>query len=93
MSKTLIAVTVAAIAAFSLAPQSAQARHCSIVTATAPGVTQGIATTKAQWRRQRYVANSLSGWGLRAGPRSSCQGWGVGQSLRPSCKSGAVYCS
>jgi hypothetical protein len=92
MSKILIAVAVGAIAAFSLAP-SAQARHCSIVTATAPGVTQGIATTRAQWRRQRYVANNLSGWSLRAGPRSSCQGWGVGQGLRPSCKNGAVYCS
>jgi len=93
MSKILIAVAVGAIAAFTLAPQSAQARHCSIVTATAPGVTQGIATTKAQWRRQRYVRNNLSGWGLRAGPRNSCQGWGVAQTLRPSCKSGAVYCS
>jgi hypothetical protein len=93
MSKILIAFAVGAIAAFSLAPQPAKARHCSMVTATAAGVTQGIATTKAQWRLHRYVRNNLSGWGLRAGPRNSCQGWGVAQSLRPNCKSGAVYCS
>jgi len=93
MSKILIAVAVAAIAAFGLAPQPAQARHhCSIVTATAPGLTQGIATTRAQWRRERYVTNNLSGWSLRAGPRNSCQAWGAGQTLRPTCQSGAVYC-
>jgi len=94
MSKLLVAaVAVGAMAAFSLAPQPAQARHCSIVTATAPGLTQGIATTRAQWRRERYVNNNLSGWSLRAGPRNSCQAWGAGQTLRPTCQSGAVYCS
>jgi hypothetical protein len=94
MSKLLVAaVAVSAIAAFSLAPQPAQARHCSIVTATAQGLTQGLATNRADRRRERYVTNNLSGWGLRAGPRNSCQGWGVAQSLRPTCKSGAVYCS
>ena len=94
MTKLLVsAVAVGAIAAFSLAPQPAQARHCSIVTATAQGVTQGIATNRADRRRERYVANNLSGWGLRHGPRNSCQGWGVAQTLRPTCKSGAVYCS
>jgi hypothetical protein len=93
MNKILIAVAVGAIAAFSLAPQPAQARHCSIVTATAQGFTQGIATNRADRRRERYVANNLSGWGLRAGPRNSCQAWGAGQYLRPSCQSGAVYCS
>jgi hypothetical protein len=93
MSKILIAVAVGAIAAFSLAPQPAQARRCSMVTATAQGVTQGIATTKAQWRLHRYVRNNLSGWGVRAGPRNTCQAWGVGQSLRPSCQSSAIVCS
>jgi len=94
MSKLLIAaVAVGGIAAFNLAPQPAQARHCSIVMATAQGVTQGIATRKADRRLQRYVTNNLSGWGVRAGPRNSCQGWGVGESLRPSCKSAAKVCS
>jgi hypothetical protein len=93
MSKILIALAVGAIAVFSLAAQPAQARHCSGVVATAPGLTQGIATTRAQWRRQRYVNNHLSGWSLRKGPRNSCEGWGVGDRLRPICKSGAVYCS
>src|SRR5215831_7163908 len=93
MSRILIAVAVGAIAAFSLAPHPAQARHCSMVTATAQGATQGIATRRADRRRVRYVANNHSGWGPRAGPRYSCQGWGAGQPLRPSCKSGAVYCS
>jgi hypothetical protein len=95
MSNLLVtAVAVAAIAAFNLAPQPAQARHCSLVTATAQGVTQGIATTKAEWRRQRYVTNKLSGWSVRAGPRNACQGWGAGGGgIRPTCKSAAVYCS
>jgi hypothetical protein len=93
MSKLLIAaVAVSAIAAFNLAPQPAQARHCSMVTATAQGVTQGIATRKADRRLQRYVTNNLSGWGVRAGPRNSCEGWGKGDSLRPSCESAAVVC-
>ena len=48
MSKILIAVAVGAIAVFSLAVQPALARHCSGVVATARGVTQGIATTKAE---------------------------------------------
>ena len=63
MTKLLVAaVAVSAIAALNLAPQPAQARHCSLVTATAPGVFQGIATTRAQWRLQRYVTLNLSGW-------------------------------
>jgi hypothetical protein len=42
MSKLLVAsVAVGAMAAFNLAPQPAKARHCSMVTATAQGVTQG----------------------------------------------------
>ena len=94
MSKLLVAaVAVGAIAVLNLAPQPAQARHCSMVTATAQGLTQGIATTRADRRRDRYVANNLSGWGHRAGPRNDCQAWGAGQTLRPTCKSGAVYCS
>jgi hypothetical protein len=93
MNKILIAAAVGVIAAFSLTSHPAQARHCSAVMATAQGVTQGIATNRADRRRERYVRNNLSGWGLRAGPRNSCQAWGVGQTLRPSCKSGAIYCS
>jgi len=95
MSKLLIgAIAVIAIVAFNLAAQPAQARHCSMVTATAPGITQGIATTKAQWRRERYVTNNLGGWSLHAGPHNACQGWGVGGvGVRPTCKNAAVYCS
>ena len=93
MSKLVVAaVAVGAIAAFNLAPQPAQARHCSMVTATAQGVTQGIATTKAQWRLRRYATRNLSGWGVRAGPRNACQGWGV-EGVRPTCKSAAILCS
>ena len=93
MSKLLVAaVAVGAIAAFNLTPQPAQARHCSMVTATAQGVTQGIATTKAEWRRQRYATHNLSGWSLRAGPHNACQGWGAA-GVRPTCKAGAVVCS
>ena len=45
MSKLLVAaVAVSAIAAFNLAPQPAQARHCSLVKATTQGLTQGVAT-------------------------------------------------
>ena len=93
MSKLLIAaVAVSVIAAFNLAPQPAQARHCSIVKAEARGATQGIATRRADRRLQRYVTRNLSGWGVRAGPRNACQGWGV-ESVRPTCKSAAVVCS
>jgi hypothetical protein len=93
MNKLLIAaVAVGAIAAFNLAPQFAQARDCSKVTATARGVTQGIATERADRRLNRYVTSSLSGWRVRAGPRHSCQGWGA-EGLRPACNSAAVVCS
>jgi hypothetical protein len=93
MSKLLVAaVAVGAIAAFNLAPQPAQARDCSMVTATARGVTQGIATDRADRRLNRYVTSNLTGWGVRAGPRHSCQGWGT-EGLRPACKSAAVVCS
>jgi hypothetical protein len=93
MNKFLLAVVmISAIAAFSLAPQSAQARSCSSVTATARGVTQGIATTKAQWRLNRYVRHNLSG--ARMGHAStSCQGWGAGKGVRPSCERSAIVCS
>jgi hypothetical protein len=91
MNKLLVAaVAVGAITAFNLAPQPAQARDCSMVTATARGVTQGIATERAD--RRLYVTSNLSGWGVRAGPRHSCQGWGT-EGLRPACKSAAVVCS
>ena len=63
--------------------------HLLIVTATAHGTTQGIATRRADRRMQRYVTGNLSGWGVRAGPRNACQGWGV-DGLRPSCKRAAV---
>ena len=93
MSKLQVAaVAVGVIAAFNLAPQPAQARHCSIVTATAHGATQGIATRKADRRMQRYVTSNLSGWGVRSGPRNACQGWGV-EGVRPACKSAALVCS
>ena len=90
MTKLLIAAfAVGAIAAFNLAPQPAQARHCSMVTATALGATQGIATRRADRRLQRYV--TPGGWVVRAGPRHACQGWGVA-SVRPTCKSAAIVC-
>jgi hypothetical protein len=87
MTKLLVAaVAVSAIAAFNLAPQAAQARHCSMLTATAPGV--GIATARAQWRLQRYVTLNLSGWRVVAGPRNSCQGSGTASAgVRPACQS------
>ena len=92
MSKLLVAaLAVGVIAVFNFAPQPAQARHCSIVTATAHGTTQGIATRRADRRVQRYVTGNLSGWGVRVGPSNACQGWGV-DGLRPSCKSAAVVC-
>ena len=95
MTKLLVAaVAVSTIAAFNLAPQAAQARHCSMLTATAPGVFQGIATTRAQWRLQRYVTRNLSGWHVVAGPRNSCQGWGAaGGGVRPACQSQAIVCT
>ena len=95
MSKLLVAaVAVSAIAAFNLAPQAAQARHCSMVTATAQGFTQGMATRRADRRLQRYVTSNLSGWGVVAGPRNACQGWWTtGANLRPTCKSAALVCS
>jgi hypothetical protein len=86
------AIAVGAIAALNLAPQLAQARDCSMVTATARGVTQGIATERADRRLNRYVTSNLSGWGIRTGPRHSCQGW-VAEGLRPACKSAALVCS
>ena len=93
MSKLLVAaVALGAIAAINLAPQPAQARHCSIVKAEARGATQGIATRRADRRLQRYVTRNLSGWGVRAGPRNACQGWGV-EDVRPACKSAALVCS
>ena len=95
MSKLVVAaVAVGAIAAFNLAPQPAQARHCSLVTATAQGLTQGMATRRADRRLQRYARRNLSGWHVVAGPRNACQGWGAaGAGLRPTCKAGAVVCS
>jgi hypothetical protein len=93
MTKLLLtAVAVGAIAAFNLAPQPAEARHCSGVTATAHGATQGIATRRADRRLQRYVTRNLSGWVLVDGPRHACQGWGA-EGVRPSCQSAAVVCS
>ena len=93
MTKLLVAaVAVSAIAAFTLAPQPAQARHCSLVTATAQGLTQGVATRRADRRLRRYARHNLSGWHVVAGPRNACQGWGV-ESVRPTCKSAAVVCS
>jgi hypothetical protein len=93
MTKLLLAALgVCAIVAFNVAPQPAQARHCSVVKATARGATQGVATRRADRRLQRYVTRNLSGWGVRAGPRNVCQGWGV-EGVRPACKSAALVCS
>ena len=84
MTKLLVAaVTVGAIADFSLAPQPAQARHCSIVTATAQGLTQGIATNRADRRRERYVANNLSGWEPPSRPPKLLPGLGRGANPPP----------
>jgi hypothetical protein len=93
MNKYLVAAfMISAIAAFNFAPQSVQARSCSSVTATARGVTQGIATTKAEWRLQRYVRRNLTG--ARMGHASTnCQGWGAGKGVRPSCDRSAIVCS
>ena len=69
MNKLLVAaVAVGAITAFNLAPQPAQARDCSMVTATARGVTQGIATERADRRLNRYVTSNLSGWAFEPVP-------------------------
>lgn len=93
MSKLLAAaLALGAIAAFNLAPQAAQARHCSIVTAPAHGATQGIAARRADRRLQRYVTRNLSGWIVRDGPRHECQGWGA-EGVRPACRSAALVCS
>jgi hypothetical protein len=95
MRKLLVAaVAVSAIAAFGLAAQPAQARHCSLVKATTQGLTQGVATRKADRRLRRYARLNLSGWHVAAGPRNACQGWGAaGAGVRPSCKAAAVVCS
>ena len=92
MSKFLVvAAALGAISAFALTPQLAQARSCSSLTATAHGVTQGVASTKAQWRLQRYVRRNLSG--ARVGHASStCKGWGV-EGVRPACERSAIVCS
>ena len=91
MNKLLVAAVIASAIATFLAPQLAQARSCSGVTATARGVTQGIATTKAQWRLNRYVRHNLTG--ARMGhAQTSCQGWGM-KTGRPSCERSAILCS
>ena len=92
MNKTVVvAIGLGAIAAFYLASETAQARSCSRVTVTAQGVTQGIATTKAEWRLQRYVRRNLSG--ARVGHASTtCQGWGT-EGVRPTRQRSAVVCS
>jgi hypothetical protein len=91
MSNLVIAaVAVGAIAVVSLAPQSAQAR-CSVVTVTASGATQGIATRKAERRLQRHVTRNLTG--ARVGHASTaCEGWGVA-GVRPVCRRSAIVCS
>jgi hypothetical protein len=91
MAKLLAAaLAVGAIAAFNLDAQPAQARHCSVVTATARGATQGMATRRADRRLRRYVSHH--GLGVRAGPRNACQGWGTSLVL-PVCKSAVLVCS
>jgi hypothetical protein len=94
MCKSLVAaIAVGAIAAFNLAPQPAHAR-CSIVTVTAKGATQGIATFKAERRLLRYVRRDATG--ARVGHASTnCQGWLAGrgvEGIRPVCQRSAVVC-
>jgi len=93
MNKFLVAAfVISAITALDLAPQLVLARSCSAVAATARGVTQGIATTKAQWRLNRYVRHNLNG--ARMGhAATNCQGWGAGKGVRPSCERSAIVCS
>ena len=80
MTKLLLAaLAVGAVVAFNIAPQPAQARHCSIVKTTANGATQGIATRRADRRLQRYVTRNLSDWGVRAGPPQRLPGLGGGR--------------
>jgi hypothetical protein len=90
MRKLLMAFAVGAIAAVGLVAQEAQAR-CSLVTVTASGATQGIATRKAERRLQRHVTRNLAG--ARVGhARTNCQGWGTA-GVRPVCKRSAIVCS
>jgi hypothetical protein len=89
MNKLLLAALIAT-AAFNLPAQSAHAGSCLAVTAAAHGVTQGIATTKAQWRLNRYVRRNLSGASV-GHAHSACQGWGT--EGRPSCQRSATVCS
>jgi hypothetical protein len=79
MSKLLVAaVAVGAIAAFNLAPQPAQARHCSMVTATAPGVTQGIATTRLNGDSIDTLGTTLVAGASEPAPGTPARvgGWG-----------------
>ena len=77
MSKLLVAaVAVGVIAAFNLAPQPAQARHCSLVKATTQGLTQGVATRRADRRLRRYARRNLSGWQTNARPPQRVPGLG-----------------
>ena len=91
MSKMLVAAAaVGMLAAFSLAPQQAQARSCLSLAVTAHGATQGIATNRAERRLQRYVSRNLTG--ARVGHDStSCTGWGA-KGVRPACESTAIAC-
>ena len=62
MGKILIAtIAFAAIAAFNLVPELAQAGTCSRVMIEAHGATQGIATRKTDCRLNRYVTRDVSG--------------------------------
>ena len=93
MRKLVVAaVAVGVIAVFNLVPQPAQARNCSILTATAQGATQTIAINRADRRIRRYARRNLSGWGVEAGPRNDCQGWGSENNLRPTCQTAVVVC-
>jgi hypothetical protein len=91
MRKILVATAAfGMLAAFSLAPQQAQARDCVRLTATAHGATQGFATRRAERRLQRYISRNLAG--ARVGHYStSCTGWGV-EGFRAACESSAIVC-
>ena len=93
MIKILVATaTVGMLAAFSLAPQQAQAQDCSILTATAHGATQAMATRRAERRLRRYISRNLTGARVDYDDNSTeCTGWGV-EGFRATCESSAIVC-
>ena len=92
MIKILVATAaVGMLAAFSLAPQQAQAQDCSILTATAHGATQAMATRRAERRLRRYISRNLTGARVDYDDDTECTGWGV-EGFRATCESSAIVC-